>query len=188
MKLHINIPNKRKPAGRKMLIIFSLFLIPLVFFLVFAMDFLKERNPANSAQSQDASKENLYRVDGQLQFRSEENDSITSILIEIADTPQAKERGLMYRFYMPENMGMLFVYSEEQHLGYWMKNTHISLDILYADKDFRILRIYENTTPESEETLPSGEKAKYVIEVNGGFVSRHGLKAGDYFSYSRNAK
>lgn len=188
MELSRHIQNRRKPATRRMTIIFFLFLIPLVVFLIYAMDFLKDRKTTDSAQSQEVKLENLYRIDGQLQFRSSENDSITTILIEIADTPQARERGLMYRFYMPENMGMLFIYTEEQHLGYWMKNTHIPLDILYADKDFRILSIYENTSPQSEETLPSRSKAKHVIEVNGGFVSRHGIKAGDYFSYSRNVK
>ena len=56
-------------------------------------------------------------------------------IVEIADTPLKKMRGMMFRRSMPDNFGMLFVYKKEQTLGYWMKNTLIHLDIIYLNKD-----------------------------------------------------
>jgi uncharacterized membrane protein (UPF0127 family) len=124
-----------------------------------------------------------FNIEGSLTFNSRKGDSITSISIEIADDNYSRQKGLMYRYYIPETMGMLFIFPDEAQRGFWMKNTPSSLDILYADAKMKIVRIWENTLPYSEESIPSGKKAKYVIEVAAGFCSRHGIAKGDKFEY-----
>ncbi|MBE0636894.1 MAG: DUF192 domain-containing protein [Bacteroidales bacterium] len=178
-----NFRSRREPQPKRMMMIMLLFLIPLAFLLVFAIEILNPTNADVSESIRQVPNEIQFRVDGQLSFYTAGGDSITTISIEIAETPQSREKGLMFRYLVPDTMGMLFIYHEEQYQGYWMKNTHVPLDILYANKDFGIVSIYENTKPESEEILPSGDKAKYVIEVAGGFVKKHGIKRGDKFSF-----
>lgn len=173
--------NRKEPQSKRMLVIMLLFLVPLAFILVFAIELIKTSEA--EVQTDKVQPEIQFRIDGKLSFHTADDDSISSVSIEIAETPQSREKGLMFRYSVPDTMGMLFIYHEEQYQGYWMKNTHVPLDILYANKNFEIINIYENTKPESEEILPSGDKAKYVIEVAGGFVKRQGIKHGDKFSY-----
>jgi len=187
MKMKIKSQDRSRSQSKRMVVIMLLFLVPLTIMLALLLNMMKDQEN-KLAGFENQPHESHFRIDGTLKFLSAENDSITSIFIEIADTPQAKEKGLMHRFYMPDTVGMLFVYQEERYQGFWMKDTHFSLDILYANKNFEIVTIYEKTKPESEETLPSGEKAKYVIEVRGGFVKQHGIKAGDKFSYNSHWK
>jgi uncharacterized protein len=92
----------------------------------------------------------------------------------------------MYRKSMPDSCGMLFIFEEMQPLSFWMKNTHISLDILYLDNDYRIVSIAKNATPFSEVSIPSGKDAMYVIEVNAGFCEKNKIKEGIKISYTLN--
>jgi uncharacterized protein len=185
--MKIKMQDRSRSQSKRMVVIMLLFLVPLTIMLALLLNMMRDQENKLAGVGNQP-QESHFRIDGTLKFLSADNDSITSIFIEIADTPQAKEKGLMHRFYMPDTVGMLFVYHEEQYQGFWMKDTHFSLDILYANKNFEIVTLYEKTTPESEETLPSGEKAKYVIEVRGGFVKQHGIKAGDKFSYKNHWK
>ncbi len=110
------------------------------------------------------------------------NEEIVTIDIEIADEFHEREQGLMYRTSMPENAGMLFVFSQASQLAFWMKNTKLPLDIIYLDQNGVIVDMYENTTPMSEKQLPARKPAMYVLEVNGGFTKAHGLELGDRIS------
>jgi len=76
--------------------------------------------------------------------------------VEMAITPEEKERGLMFRRELPEGQGMLFDFQFDQNVAFWMKNTYIPLDMLFIRADGRILRIAENTEPLSERNIPSG--------------------------------
>ena len=76
--------------------------------------------------------------------------------VELAVTPQDTARGLMFRRELPEGQGMLFDFQREQETAFWMKNTFISLDMIFIRGDGRILRIAENTQPLSERLVPSG--------------------------------
>ena len=79
---------------------------------------------------------------------------------------------------MGQNEGMLFIFDEERPLSFWMANTPLSLDIMYVNSDSTIVRIYSNTTPFSEATLPSDAPAIYVVETNAGYAVANGITEG----------
>ena len=103
--------------------------------------------------------------------------------VEVARTNRQKARGLMYRRTLPENQGMLFIYSPEQEADMWMKNTYISLDMLFIDKQGIIFNIVTNTVPKSTKTIESRGKAGAVLELNAGQVEKQGISVGDTIIY-----
>ena len=94
--------------------------------------------------------------------------------VEVMRTPEERAKGLMYRRELPEGRGMLFDFSPEQPVSMWMKNTYISLDMIFIRADGRIVRIAENTTPESETIIPAGRPVRGVLEVIGGTSKKYG--------------
>jgi uncharacterized membrane protein (UPF0127 family) len=127
-----------------------------------------------------------FRKDGEITFGRK--DSLGKIIvlhkidIEMAVTGGQTRQGLMYRKSMDEDHGMLFVFPGMEPRSFWMKNTHIPLDILYADDKGKIVTIQANTTPFSEKSVPSIYPAQYVVEVNAGFCERKNIREGDYIS------
>ena len=106
------------------------------------------------------------------------NKEITQILVEIADTPYKQSIGLMNRERLEDNLGMFFIFNDEQRREFWMKNTLIPLDMIFLDKDFKIVNIVKNAIPckiLNCEVYSSLFPSKYVIEVNSGFVERYNL-------------
>ncbi|WP_375413674.1 DUF192 domain-containing protein [uncultured Bradyrhizobium sp.] len=99
--------------------------------------------------------------------------------VEMVTTEQEKETGLMYRKELADGKGMLFDFSPEQPVSMWMKNTYISLDMIFIRADGRILRIAENTEPLSTKIIPSGGLAKGVLEVIAGTARKYGIAPGD---------
>ena len=99
--------------------------------------------------------------------------------VEMATTAEEKENGLMYRKELPDGKGMLFDFSPEQQISMWMKNTYISLDMIFIRADGRILRIAENTEPMSTKIISSGGLAKGVLEVIAGTAQKYGIRPGD---------
>ena len=99
--------------------------------------------------------------------------------VEMATTEQEKETGLMYRKELSDGKGMLFDFSPEQQVSMWMKNTYISLDMIFIRSDGRILRIAENTEPLSTRIIASGGLAKGVLEVIAGTAKKYGIEPGD---------
>jgi uncharacterized protein len=99
--------------------------------------------------------------------------------IEVAVTDEERTRGLMYRKNLPEGQGMLFDFKPNQEVSMWMKNTYVSLDMIFIRSDGRILRIAENTTPLSENIISSGGAVRGVLEVVAGTAKRLGIAAGD---------
>lgn len=93
--------------------------------------------------------------------------------VEIADTPEKQEKGLMGRKSLPEDQGMLFIYDEPQDLSYWMKDTLISLDIIFIDDDMEVVSVKQGQ-PMSEEPITEND-VQYVLEVN----SNSGIEEGD---------
>jgi uncharacterized membrane protein (UPF0127 family) len=108
---------------------------------------------------------------------------IVKIDVEIAENDAERNKGLMYRPYIPDSAGMLFIFPEPKELGFWMKNTQIPLDIIYVDAYKKIISIHKHTKPFSEESLPSNGIAQYVVEVNAGFSDRNDIKPGDVISF-----
>ncbi len=100
--------------------------------------------------------------------------------VEIVKEEKVRTRGLMFRQSMPKDHGMLFDYDPPQQISFWMKNTYISLDIIFIDANGVILNIAEKTTPLSLTTLPSAGPARGILEINGGLSAKLGIKAGDH--------
>jgi uncharacterized protein len=101
-----------------------------------------------------------------------------SYFLEIADTPQKRMQGLMFRTSLDDRGGLLFVFDTEQKYRFWMKNTPISLDIIWLSTEKRVVHIEQNTKPYSEAILYPKEKAKYVVELKAGQVQERNLKVG----------
>jgi uncharacterized protein len=100
------------------------------------------------------------------------------VQVEIADTPEESQTGLMGRSALAENAGMLFVDDQEQILSFWMKDTLIPLSIAYIDAEGRIVDI-QDMQPLDETSHPSAEPAQYALEVNQGFFEERGVAVGD---------
>jgi uncharacterized membrane protein (UPF0127 family) len=98
---------------------------------------------------------------------------------EIATTDQERMTGLMYRKELPDGRGMLFDFGQEQMVVMWMKNTYVSLDMIFIRGDGRIARIAENTEPMSEAHIYAGSPVKGVLEVAAGTAKRYGIAPGD---------
>ena len=99
--------------------------------------------------------------------------------VEMATTDKEREVGLMYRKELADGRGMLFDFTPEQPVSMWMKNTYISLDMIFIGANGRILRIAENTEPESTRIISSGAPAKGVLEVIAGTARKYGIAPGD---------
>ncbi len=98
--------------------------------------------------------------------------------IDVADDSAERAQGLMHVENMGQFEGMLFIYEKPLHAHFWMKNTLIPLDMLFADETGKITKIHENATPLSEESIDGGEDVLYVLEINGGLSSKFGIKEG----------
>jgi uncharacterized membrane protein (UPF0127 family) len=115
---------------------------------------------------------------GELHFLRQDGSTAVSITIEVADTPEARIKGLMERWSLPEFHGMLFIFESQEIQRFWMHNTPLSLDMIFVDENRRILNIAESTTPMSKQTYSSKGPAKYVVEVRAGFSKKHGIEEG----------
>jgi uncharacterized protein len=99
--------------------------------------------------------------------------------VELAVTDEQRAKGLMFRRSLPEGQGMLFKFEPDQVINMWMHNTYIPLDMIFIRSDGRILRIAENTKPESDNIISSGGPARGVLEVIAGTARKLGLAPGD---------
>lgn len=97
---------------------------------------------------------------------------------EVADTPELRAKGLMFRDVLPEGTGMLFVFPAEASGSFWMKNTPISLDLIFI-KQGEIVDIIENAVPYDETPLTPDSSYTMALEVPGGYAARHDLRVGD---------
>ncbi len=99
--------------------------------------------------------------------------------VELAVTPDQQARGLMHREEMAADAGMLFVFEPLRPVSFWMKNTLISLDMLFIGADGRIVNIGERTEPLSTDSVPSDGPVRAVLEINGGLSDMLGIRPGD---------
>lgn len=125
-----------------------------------------------------------FRKDGELLFlQKETNKELLKIEIEIASTDEERARGLMYRKEMAENQGMIFLFYNEEMQSFYMRNTIISLDIIYVNSKKEIVDIYKNTNVLDETSLPSKAPAMYVVEINAGLCDKYGITEGDQIQF-----
>jgi len=129
--------------------------------------------------------EPLFINEGSLNFQSSEGDLLSTIGIEIADNDSERAEGLMHRHSMADSLGMLFIYSRPQPQSFWMKNTHISLDIIFVDDSFKIVTIQRDAVPHSRSSIPSTTDAQYIVEVVAGYCNRNNIQEGDFIEFER---
>ena len=98
------------------------------------------------------------------------------VKVEVAATRESRTRGLMWRTRLDEGAGMLFIFPIEERLSFWMKNTLISLDLLFLAGDLSIVGIEKNAQPKTLTSRGPERHAKFVIEVTGGWIDRHGIQ------------
>lgn len=103
--------------------------------------------------------------------------------VELAVSNEEREKGLMYRKQVPEGYGMLFDFKQEQPVSMWMKNTLVSLDMIFIKNDGRIARIAESTKVQSEDIISSGQQVRAVLEVVAGTAKKYGIAPGDKVAY-----
>lgn len=98
--------------------------------------------------------------------------------VEVARSESERAKGLMFRTNLPEDSGMLFDFGADQIITMWMKNTPLSLDMVFIDAQGRIHRIESRTEPYSERVISSGVPVRAVLEIRGGEAEKRGLKPG----------
>ncbi len=104
-----------------------------------------------------------------------------NILVEVAETETQRAQGLMFRRFLPPQYGMLFVYEKMQLLTVWMKNTFIAIDVIFISDQGQIVSMARNLKPCQKkpcEIYKSSQKARYMLEVNAGFIDQQGVALG----------
>jgi uncharacterized membrane protein (UPF0127 family) len=107
-----------------------------------------------------------------------------TVAVEVASTGPQREVGLMYRKDLDDNAGMIFVFPNAAPRNFWMHNTPIPLDMIFADAKGVVTGIVANAEPFSDKLLGVEGNSEYVLEVNGGFCAKNGIKPGDKLDFS----
>lgn len=110
-----------------------------------------------------------------------------SFSIEIADTSEEREAGLMFRKDMADDHGMLFVFEKPGEVNFWMKNTPMPLDLVFVGQDGKIKAI-KRGEPESEAIISPGQPVSFVLELKAGTAAKDGLRDGDLLRHPAIAK
>jgi uncharacterized membrane protein (UPF0127 family) len=124
----------------------------------------------------------VFNKEGEVTF-FKKGQPFRKIEVEIAENEAERNKGLLFRSYLPDSVGMLFIFEQPDNHSFWMKNTSIPLDIIYVGPDKKIISIAENTQPYSEESIPSYGLVQYVVEVNAGFTKQNNIQSGDVISF-----
>ncbi|MDD4556830.1 MAG: DUF192 domain-containing protein [Alphaproteobacteria bacterium] len=106
-------------------------------------------------------------------------DGKVNYKLKNAQTSEEMEKGLMFIDKLPEDEGMIFDVRGYENIAMWMKNTQIPLDMIFSDASGKVVWIYENAIPMSEEYIVPPEEVSFVVEVNGGQVAKYKVKLGD---------
>jgi hypothetical protein len=124
-----------------------------------------------------------FTKEGELTFTDSLGTLKTKIDLEIADNDYERQLGLMNRKEMKENEGMLFIFPTLQPQSFWMRNTLISLDIMFVNDQKEIVTIHKDTKILSDTSYPSTQPSIYVVEVLSGFAERHNIRVGDQINW-----
>lgn len=104
------------------------------------------------------------------------------IIVTVADTPALRAQGLSFRDSIKQNEGMLFVFETPEMSGFWMKDMSFSIDVIWFDKEKRIIDVWENADPQSYPRIVTPRvPAQFVLEVPAGFFKENKLKIGNMF-------
>ena len=188
-----NRSNRRRFSGTKPAYIILPIIFAAVIAAVYLIDFSSTENGAkpppmksNSTGAASSFDDYEFKKEGELILLSSKNDTIKIIDIEIAVQKEQRTQGMMHRDIFPDDQGMLFIFDKEEMLSFWMRNTILSLDMIFVNTDLQIVTIRRNTDPISDTHYFSDEPALYVVEVAAGFCERYGIVEGDKIYWSRN--
>ena len=173
---------KKKKKKILFIALFAMIASVVGFFLLYHSNIVNW-NAAESVKQYEPS----FVKQGELKFIKKGSNNISKeIDIEIADNDEKRTQGLMWRRTMEDNKGMLFIFDDETLLSFWMKNTYMSLDILFVNKSREIVTIWNNTNPLSNKDLSSDRPAQFVVEVNAGFCYTYKIETGDKIEFEIN--
>lgn len=122
-------------------------------------------------------------LDGETPKIVVKSENGATIRADIAKSPEERAKGLMYRESLEENSGMFFVFEKEGYHAFWMKNVRFPLDILWLDRDLKVIHISANTPPCRTEpcmVYAPQKPAKYVLEVPANFTFKNNITTGDH--------
>ena len=114
--------------------------------------------------------------EGQVELRGDWGEA--RFRVEVADDASERGQGLMHRTEMATSAGMLFVYPAPQRAVFWMRNTLIPLDMIFADQTGTVTHVHENAVPLDETNIDGGEGVQFVLEINGGLAGPMGIAPG----------
>jgi uncharacterized protein len=146
----------------------------------------KDKSPKVSAEPPSLKKVEPPSIDDQSQkglprgqvVLSTESGKEVTVRVEIVADPETRRKGLMYRQKLADDEGMLFLFNEEEHQSFWMKNTYLPLDMIFIKADLTVLGVYEGAIPLTEDGRSVPGDSQYVLEVNANFARRHEIKPG----------
>lgn len=179
-------PRSRKKDPKSIAAIIGTVLLILA--LIAVLTYSPSNKPAPLTQSSTSTPQpGAYEFvkQGEVRFQTAKQDFITAIDVELAQDDSRRQLGLMYRDKMAESQGMLFIFEGDETRSFWMKNTVLSLDMIFVNSKDEIVTIHKNTTPYSEQSYASTKPAQFVIEVNAGYADRHKIKVGDKIAWNR---
>lgn len=160
-----------------------------VYLLIGLLTFLLLFSSCKESEKQVKSitKEIFFNKEGVLKLKKVKTDSVYKTLdIEIAETEYETQTGLMYRKAMEDNQAMLFIFENEQPRSFYMKNTEFPLDIIYINKEKKIVSIQKNAKPFDNTSLPSNVPVLYVLEINGGLSDIWEINIEDIIEWDTN--
>lgn len=98
--------------------------------------------------------------------------------VEVVETPGEQAQGLMFRETLATSAGMLFVFPKPKRAQFWMKNTLIPLDMIFADATGVVTRVHSDAVPQDTTGIDGGPGVSFVLEINGGLAKRMGIAGG----------
>lgn len=125
------------------------------------------------------------QANGVVEILRPDGSVAATLAVEIAETPEARARGLMGRLLSDFMAGMLFIFDSAQPQTFWMRNTPGSLDMIFVDADRNVLNVASHTTPMSDQLYSSAGPAKFVVEAKAGFADRFGIRPGYSIRWKR---
>lgn len=111
-----------------------------------------------------------------------DHDNKISFKVEIADTADKMQKGLMFKENLPESEGMLFILKRQTIPYMWMKNTLIPLDMIFIDDNQKVIYVASNTVPLSEKIISPLKPCSYVLEINAGLAEKYNIQTGEKIS------
>jgi uncharacterized membrane protein (UPF0127 family) len=183
-KLQFNLKIVAQKKNKRVVLIAVLFTAALLVYLLKPVLF-DSKSEIPKPEEKTINMEPQFAKEGLMAITTVSKDTIKVVEIEIADNDPERSQGMMYRSSMSYDRAMLFIMEYEREQSFWMRNTKMSLDILYVNGNQEIVTIYKHTQPYSQSPIPSFKRAKYVVETAAGFCDKFGIEEGNLIAFQR---